>query len=304
MINMRGITRMDAAESAFFARELEIIQTKTYDIRYPELKHRQFCPTTGESNGGADTTTYRQYDEVGRAKFISDNADDLPNVDVKGEEFTRPYRMMGVSYGWNYKELKRSQMTGRSLDGRRANTARNVIEELLDYTACFGSPIHGIVDGFLNNAAIPSQAAAAAWNGLAADLIIKDVADGVSRIHDLTKGIWMPDTVLLPLTPYVFIATKPRSTTSDTTILDFILKSFPMIKKIEPWYRLATAGAGSASRMVIYKRDPDVLSHEIGQEFLQLAPQERGLRTIVPCIAETAGVQIPQPKAIDFTDGI
>jgi hypothetical protein len=38
--------RLDAAESAFFERELDHIKAQTYDIKYPMLKARQFVPVS------------------------------------------------------------------------------------------------------------------------------------------------------------------------------------------------------------------------------------------------------------------
>lgn len=304
MINIPPSARLDAAQSAFFARELEVIQAATYDIRYPTLMARQFIPVTSEAGPGATSLTYRQFDEVGKAKFISNKAKDLPRVDVLGEEFNRPIRPCGDSYGYDVLELRSAAMVGRSLDQRRAAAARRAVEELLDFTACFGSPEHGIVDGALNNAAIPSQAAPAAWAGATADGILKDVGDSIERIVDVTKGIEMPDTIGLPPTRYTQLSTRPRSNVSDTTILKFIMENFPMIKRIIPWYRLATAGAGDTARMVVMRLSPEVLYQEIPSEFEQLPPQEQGLEFVINCIATTAGTAVPLPKAIDFTDGI
>lgn len=53
-----GLTfnRMDAGESIFFARELEYIKAKTYDIKFPQLKARELLPVEFEANAGAEST--------------------------------------------------------------------------------------------------------------------------------------------------------------------------------------------------------------------------------------------------------
>lgn len=303
MIMIRS-ARLDAAESAFFARELEHIHQRTYDIRYPNLMAREVIPVNNEAGPGATSTTYRQFDEVGEAKFISNNAKDLPRVDILGDEFTRPVRHVGDAYGWNIFELRAAAKANRSLDQRRAAAARRAVEVLLDRVACFGSPAHGIVDGLLNNADIPSQAVAAAWAGATPDQILADVGDAIERIVDVTNGIEMPNAIGFDPVTYTHISVTRLGGNSDTTILKYILANFPMIKRAFSWYRLKTAGAGSTRRMMVGRFEADVLYQEITSEFEQLPPQEDGLEFIVNCIASTAGTTVISPKAIDFSDGL
>ncbi len=296
--------RFDADESAFFERELEQVLVNTYDILYPELMHRNFVPVSNEVSPGATSRTYRQFDRVGTAKFISDNAKDLPRADVTGLEFTGPVREMGIGYGWTLKELMSAQMAGRPLNARRASAARRATEELLDFTACFGAANFGIPTGFLNDAAVSITAAAGVWTGLTAAQIITEVSDSYQRVALATLNVHRPDTLLLPDSTYTLIATTPRSTTSDTTILQYMLQNFPFLDSIEPWYRLNTASAGGGGRMVLYKRDPEILGQDIPLEFTQLAPQENGLELRVPTWAMTAGTRIHYPLAIDFVDDV
>lgn len=301
---MGKFLKLDAAESAFFERQLEHIYSQTYDIKFATLRARDFVPVSNVANAGATSVTYRQMDRVGRAKVISNNAKDLPRVDVFGEEFNRPVREVGASYGWNIKELRSAQMAGENLNARRASAARRAIEEELDAIACFGSPENGIADGFLNNPNVPSIVAAATWPlPTTPDDIIGDIGSAVQRIVNLTLGVEMPDTILLPTDRFALIATT-RLTDSDRTILDFVRASFPMITSIEPWYRLDTAGAGATRRMVVYKRSPDILTQEIPSEFEQLPVQEMGLEFIVNAMASTAGTALYYPLAVDFTDTI
>jgi hypothetical protein len=301
---MRKKFRVDAAETSFFERELQHIYSKTYDVRYPELKDRMFVPVSSEAGSGATSVNYRQFDKVGQAKIIGQNARDLPRVDVFGREFIRPVRIAAISYGYTLMELRQAAMAGRPLNSMRAFAARRAIEEILDQVAVFGSAEDGIVDGFLNNANIPVTTLGAAWSTLTADQIIQTVSDAFERIAAATFGIEFPNTILLPTAAHVFISTKPRSSVSDTTIKEFLMKSFPNLTAIEPWYRLNTAGAGSTTRMVVYDRSPEKLTQEIPSEFEQLPVQEEGLEFKVPTLATTAGTAIYYPKSIDFTDEI
>lgn len=295
---------LDAAETAFFERELMHIYTRTYDKRYPELRARQFIPVSTEAGSGATSVNYRQWDRVGKAKIIAQNAKDLPRVDVKGTEFIRPVRTAGISYGYTLQELRQAAMAGRSLNAMRAVAARRAIEEILDYVACFGDPDSGIVDGFLNNSNVPIAGSPGVFTGLTPDQIIAVVGAAFERIDDITLGTESPNTILLPTSTYRLLATTPRSSVSDTTILQFIKESFPDVTLIAPWYRLNSAAVDSGKRMVVYDRSPDKLSQEIASEFEQLPVQPEGLEFKIPCIATTAGTQLPYPKGIDFTDDI
>lgn len=296
--------RFDADESAFFERELETILAKTYDIKYPELMHRNFVPVSNEVNPGATSRTYRQFDRVGVAKFITNNAKDLPRADVTGLEFTGPVREIGIGYGWTLKELMSAQMAGRPLNSLRASAARRATEELLDNTACFGAPNFGIVSGFLNDAAVPITAAGGVWSTRTPAQNIADVSASYARVAVATLNVHRPDTLALPDAAYTHISTTPRSDNSDLTTLQYMLQNFPFLDAIEPWYRLNAASAGGGGRMVLYKRDPEILGQDIPLEFTQLAPQEQGLELLVPTWAMTAGTRIQYPLAIDYVDDV
>ena len=71
MFEMILATHFDADESAFFARELERVKAQTYDVRYPNLRSRDFIPVDNSVGAGATEVTYRQFDRVGNAKIIA-----------------------------------------------------------------------------------------------------------------------------------------------------------------------------------------------------------------------------------------
>lgn len=295
---------LDAAQSAFFERELEHVKSMTFDVRFPELRGREFVPVSNEVDPGAESVTYQQFDRRGQAKVISNNAKDIPRVDIFGNEFTRPVRELGAAYGWTLKEVLAAQKSGRNLNASRAMAARRSIEELVDSIAAFGSPDHGIATGFTNDANVTIGAATGTWSTLTPAQIITDVGGMVSNIMTNTLTTEVPNTLLLPVASYVHIATTPKGTDTDTTILRFLLASFPMLNAIEHWYRLDTAGAGSVPRAIMYDRSPDKVVQDIPMEFQQLDPQARGLEFEVPTWAMTAGVQIPYPRSIRYLDGV
>lgn len=308
-LSIAPVYNMDASESAFLSRELEHIRAKAYDKKYPELLARSFIPVDNSVPSGAQTVTYKQYDQVGIAKIISDYADDLPRADVFGNEFTSRIKGIGTSYGYSIQEVRAAQMAGTPLQQMKANAARRSAEVRIDQIAQTGDASHGLL-GFLNqpNASVYTiplgVAGFQAWTTKTPDEIVADLNGIANFIYASTNGVEVPDTIILPLEQYTLIATKRMGDGSDTTILDFFLEASPFIQTVAPWYAVNGAGAAGADRMVCYKRDPDALQLIISQEFEQLPPQAKNLEVVTPCHARCGGVVCYYPLTVAYGDGI
>jgi hypothetical protein len=296
-------THLDAADTVFFARELERIKAKTYDKRYPELKGRLFIPTSNETPAGATEVTYEQWDRVGRSKIIKPGATDSPRVDVNALQFSRPVRWGGNSYGWTVIDIMQARLAGKPLDSRKAMASRRAHEELIDEVAAIGAPDYGIATGFLNNANVTVQAAASGvWSAASADNIIADVSLLVQNQATETLGVEKADTLVLPEEQYALIKTKPRATGTDTTVLEYIVAKFGIA--VEAWYRLNQAGAASVDRAVFYRRDEDFVQQEIPQEYMALPVHQHGANFSVEALVATAGTTFYYPKSARYLDGI
>jgi len=299
--------RFDSKFTSALERQLEFIKAQTYDIVYPELKARTLIPVDNSVDPGAETITYRQWDEFGAAKVISNFADDLPSVDALVEEFTSPVKSIGASYQWSVQDLRRSAMSGSQLDQRRANAARRSIENKIEDNGAFGLANAGGITGFYNNPNVPiTTLITGTWATATADQIIADINKMVTDYLVSTKEAFLPDTLVVPQAAYFILATKRVSTTGDTgtTILKQLLETSPYIKSVVSWTKGTSAGVGSTTRMVLYKRDPEVLQMCIPQEFEQMPPQAQSLAFTVPCHARVAGVIVYYPIAMRYADGI
>lgn len=320
---MSKFVNLDANESVFFARELEHVKAATYDVLYPELKATQLIPVSAEAGPGAESITYQQFDMLGMAKVISNYADDLPRADVKGKEFTSPVRSIGDSYGYSIQEIRASAMANKNLPARKANAARRAVEQKINTIAWNARPAdneNGGLTGLLYTPNITKYEVDAGavsttkvWTAgtKTADEILFDLNKVVRTIISLTKGVEVPDTILLPVDQYAVISTTARSSTSDTTILEFFLKNNPSITRVE-WVNdldsvainPRTGAAPATDLMICYKRSPDKLTLEIPQPFEQFAVQERGLEYVVPCHSRIGGVIVYYPLSIAIVDGI
>jgi hypothetical protein len=108
----------------------------------------------------------------------------------------------------------------------------------------------------------------------------------------------------LPYNVYGDLASRPRSSTSDTTILEFFLKNNPWIKNVEVIPEAQGAGAGGTDLCIVYKKDPDKLTLEIPQPFEQFPPQAEGLEFVTACHSRCGGVIIYYPLSICKAEGI
>ena len=301
---------LDAGETVFFARELEFIKSKSYDVIYAELKARQLIPVSFEAGPGAESITYSQYDQLGVAKLIANYANDLPRADIKGKQFTAPVRSLGASYGYNLQEIRAAKLVGKPLEQRRANAAKRAILQLENSILFFGDSDHGLM-GFFNNPNVPTVSvpadgtgAVTQWSMKTPDQILRDLNLIANTPFNTTKGIEQASTLLLPLAQFNYIASTPRSAISDVTILEFFLKNNPFVEEVEWVNELVGLGASGTDRAVAYDRDQDKLTAEIPQDFEQLPVQEEGLEFKIPCHSRVGGVLTYYPLSIVYCDGI
>lgn len=321
----KGI-RLDANETAIFARQLEHIQAQTFDVLYPELKAMELAPVIGGVDPGAQFFTYRGFDYSGRAKRIANAADDSPRVDVQGGEVQSPIAGYGASYQYSIQDLRASALAQRNLSGigmpldqRRAVAARDVCARTVDSVIAVGDPEDSRIVGFTNNASVdvlyPGAAGAknlpnGNWPAATGAQILQDLFFVEAYIVTKTKGIHKPDTLALPPSLLGIIATKPASDlVPDKTVLEVFLKSSRFIKNVTSvvdWYALETAGTtinATATRMVMYQRSPEVVGSVVPLEFNQLPPEPRNYSFVINCEARTGGAIWYRPAAGAYIDG-
>lgn len=307
---MRKYLHLDSNESVFFSRELDFVKSKSYDVQYPELKARSLIPVSFEAGPGAETITYEQYDQVGMAKIVASYADDLPRADIKGKEFTSRVRSVADSYGYNIQEIRAAKMAGKPLEQRKANAAKRAMEAKIDAIAALGDADFGLL-GLINHPNISSTTlpndgtgASTLWSTKTPVQILRDMNKVANFIVENTKEVELPDTMLLPVEQYNYIASTPMSSDNSKSILKMFLENSPYIKNVIAWGKLKGAGAGGLNRMLAYKKDPEKLSFEIPQDFEQLDVEQRGLEFLVPCHARCGGVIVYYPLSIAYADGL
>lgn len=300
--------RLDANEGVFFARQLEYLRPQAYDVKRAPLSALRVMPVSTEVNEGAEYITYTQYDQAGVAKIIANYADDLPRADVSGKQFTSPIRGIGDSYGYSVQEIRAASFAGGNLDARKQAAARRAHDELINRLAWAGDAVSGL-PGFLSNPNVPTYVIPATgtgssklWTTKTPDQILADMNGVVNQVRFQSKGIHQANQLWMPLEQYSLIMTMPRSSMSDTTVLEFFRANNPGVT-VEPLLELDAANGG-LDTMIALENNRDNYVLQLPMMFRQHAPQQRNLEFVVPCESRFAGVTIFYPLAFAKADSI
>ena len=310
----------DSAEEAsvFFARELDYVKSQSYDVEYPELTALSLFPMSSEVDPGAETVTYYSYDKVGLAKIISNYATDLPRADVKGKPTTAIIKSLGASYGYSIQEMRASAMAGKSLDTRKAESARYQIDYLNNKIAWCGDEETGLRGVLSKDTDVPLYVLAngakgsTKWSEKTEDEILADINGMLKQMARTTKKVEKPDTLGLPSEAYLELQGRRIEGTA-TTVLSYIQENLKDIKEIVSCpeldpdsvdtnpYAKETDGQGV---MLLFKNDARKLTVENPLPFMQYPVQTEGLEMVVPCEARTAGVLIYYPMSLLIGVGV
>lgn len=305
---LETLDRRDSAESIWFARQLEYIRPGMFEVQYPQLKGKQLVPVNNAVSTGAEQYTVRVTDKVGEAVVTSNYSEDAPSVDVKGSESTQKLVGIRASYRYTIQEMRAGMLAGQPLDVRKAMAARDVIERRLDDIILKGYAAVGL-NGLLtltstNSYTIPNGAAGSKlWSKKTALEVLADLNGLVNKIVSDSLEVEEPDTLLLPLSAYTEVTTRPIGLDANKTIAEFFLKNTPYVKQLVSTHKSETAGSGSTRRMVAYNRDAMKLEALIPQEFEQFAPETRGMTISIECHARSGGVVPYFPQSIGLADG-
>lgn len=312
--------RFDSAEDAsvFFARELDHVKAQSYDVEYPELTALNLFPISNEADAGAETITYYTYDKTGLAKVIDNYSTDLPRADVNGKPSYAKIKSIGASYGYSAQEMRASRLAGKSLDARKAESARYQIDNLTNKIAWAGDVESGLM-GVLSEgqniplfAITPNAEGATKWTEKDADEILRDVNGMAKQVAKTTKNVERPDTLCVPAEVYMDISTR-RIPDTATTVLAFLLEHAPFIKNVVPAAELDADSVGTNPYAAdvdgqgvafLFKNDKRKLTLENPMPFYQYPLQVEKLETIIPCEARTAGVIVYYPLSCLIAVGV
>ena len=304
-------TKDDSTSLAFLNSKLTHIESKVFEVKYTSINYPNVVPISSEANEGATSVTYRTMDGRTVAKFIGSNAIDVPTSDIGMTETIVPVKLAAVGYQYSNEEIRQAILLNQPLSQLKANLARRGYEELVQRVCMEGDTTQGL-PGFINNsnvtaANVVDPGSGTEWVNKTPAQILFDINDAFNDIRVDSLQNEEGNTLCLPTSQFGYIAGTPRSSTSDLTILAWIVNNSPYLNSKEDIIslnELAGAGAASTDRMVAYRKDREKLVLHIPMPLKFTEPQRAGLGWIVPGECKLSGVELYFPGSARYSDGI
>jgi hypothetical protein len=282
-------------------RQLDVIKAKTYDRLFPMMNANRLVPDDTSVPEWVETITIRMFDPVGMAKVISNYADDLPRVDIRGAEKTVTVKTLGDSYGFNVNELRASRATGVGLDQRKADMARRAMELKIASIKLNGDANFGLF-GLFNSPNLPLAVLpnVGDWQTLTGAQIYANMVYLATQYQLQNNGIHVAN--FLELAPKAYAAASSNFVTGPgglpITALGLFSSNYPGVTVENIWELQNAATNGTKDLALLYERSQDNLAHEYVMPFTQLPPEAENLEIKTNCMARTAGVQVYYPLAL------
>lgn len=240
----------------------------------------------------------------------------------KGNAVVKPttaiIKSLGDSYGYSIQEMRASAMAGKSLDARKAESARYQIDYLNNKIAWNGDEETGLRGVLSKDNDVPLYVPATGakgstkWADKTEDEILADITGMLKQVARTTKKVEKPDTLALPSEAYIEIQNRRIESTA-TTVLKYVQDNIKDIARIVSCpeldpdsvdtnpYAAESDGKGVA---LLFKNDPRKFTIENPLSFMQYPVQPEGLEMVVPCEARTAGAIIYYPMSMLIATGI
>lgn len=265
----------DNATGMWLGRFLEQRLPIVLEKRYPELvfANGRFLPDVMDLNAGADSVVVEMVNEYGEAAIEGDT-DSIPMAEISVSEDKGKVVAVMAGYAYSMREADAAEEASRNgqmatnLSDRRMIRARRMIDEKCHRIGAYGDTRRG-VKGVLSDTNVPVV------NSTFNPYTSTTQQDGIdwfgSFITDIrvdSELIESPNLALVPEELYRKWATTFRSTNSDSTMLESILKANPSVMAIAPYqegrsanlerYGVMPAGTNK-DRMLVYNLSPENL---------------------------------------------
>ena len=290
------------AALGFVVSQRSHIETEVLRKPYPTIRYAEMIPIDTSANPFAASVTHFSQDSVGKAKFVNGKGDDVPLVNILRQKFEQGVNMAGIGYSFSLEEIGAAQQLGQNLSADGADAARMAYEQLVDEVAFVGDTQLGI-EGLYNMTGITSAAAGATFAASTPQAILAIINTALTGIMTSTQGIEMADTIVLPLAEYGRIATMQLAPESDTTVLDFVSRANVYTTQTGMALRIV-GDRRLTTKMVVYRRDPQVLKMHMPMPLQFIAPQAVNLEVKVLGMFRFAPVNIRRPGAVRYVTGV
>jgi len=210
-VSQKQMLSMDDT-SLYRVTDLDHFDVKDYMIQYQNLDLvDNFAKMPGLSPG-MTSTSYQMTDMTGAWKVAGQAANDIPVLDVSGEEFTNKVTFEYASIVYNAQEIDHARYAGLPLEVRKIKALRRGYSEFIQDRILSGhTGIEGLFTSKVDENTVPSATAAGAATG---DQWLSDLRLARNYVFTQTKGRYgKPGTIDFKL--YIGQATHGYMTTTE-----------------------------------------------------------------------------------------
>jgi hypothetical protein len=294
------------------------VEQRIYLKRYPTFNYGLHVPVITEGNAWAIGTMFFTVDVTGEAKFISGAANDLPFSSATRDQAAHDFAMIGAGWDWNLEEVNQAAMYGIPISDTKAMGASQSIERMLNDIAMIGSTEKNW-KGLINSSAVSrvdvandGSGSSTFWLDKTNDQILRDINDLMSSVREATLEIEWVDSLRLPPEAFRLLNTRRLGAGDGVmSLLDYFRKNNIYTAEtgqqldIRPLRELATASNDGGGRMVVYRRDPEVVRFHLPMPRRVLQPRQKSVMAFEQgVIARTGGTEIRLPGAMAYGDEI
>lgn len=187
-------------------------------------------------------------------------------IDTDSERIIKPVRDLGMVIEMTDREMAMQMQSGNNILQQKLDGLREFFQFTTDGYVYLGDDEVAPNTGLLNSSEVgvgnvASVSGNTEWSSKTPDQILVDVNEILTQANINSGNAVYPNKLILPYEQYNDIATRPRSTYTDITVLAYIMKSnvstlsgTPL--EIVPCKWNVGIGASGTNRMVAYNQSP------------------------------------------------
>lgn len=292
----------------FMESQAAHIESRVRMIQHAYIQYPELVGISREASPHADSIIYYSYDGTGRMISLANRANDIPLLEVQRAQHSVPLDWRALAYDWSDWEIGRAMYVGQNLPDQKVRTAFRIAEEEKERVFLYGDTDLGW-DGMINNPNIPVDTESETWDNADDKEIFRNVNELLGGAWVQTNQVRICDTLLLPLNQLVSLG-RPMGDSANRSILQYIAEhniytqSTGKKLMIKTLRQLDGAGAGGTDRAIAYPRDMEVLRFHVPQELQFIEPQRVGMTWVYHGTMSLAGLEIMEPNAMRYLDGI
>lgn len=214
------------------------VDSAFYDVEYPEhdwYKVVKEDQVLSDINAGATQYAFISRDRQGAAAFRGQaENNNIPMVSQTAGSSTVPLCASNVGAKIDNEDARQYQMGfNGNLAQDLGECMRFACDNLVERTFFFGDDSVGF-KGFMNFPGVPTSnavsgaAGATDWSKKTAAEMVKDINDGLAAVWTNSRGVFLPNTVFLPLEQFNLLATTPYTLGASAAVfqsaLDYVKK--------------------------------------------------------------------------------